>query len=207
VNVTRASNDDPMIVKVWLDVNGPDDQPMLVRGYFTVSQGVSADYPFGVMEAHFKGNLSDGTEVMQMALSANAEDGQVVIENVDNEGISGGWQRVRNVRVVANADVTEGNAYVSDAETDTGSLPEPTVQQIAFDPDYFQVTNSDDTTTVFSKSNLNHHVFNYKLFDATTGAKVTLAHPGFPIQTQDGQNGYVGYYGTKNTADQIRIAT
>ena len=109
-------------------------------------------------------------------------------------GSAGGWQRSRTVRVVANADVTEGNAYVSEAQTETGDLPDPTVAQIAFDPDYFQVTQGSSEPVVYSKANLYHRVFNYKLFDATTGAKVTR-NAGFPIQLQNGQNGYVGYYG------------
>ncbi len=195
VNVTRTSNSDPMLVKIWLQVSGPGDMPMMVRGLFTVSQGVSAEYPYGVMEAHFKGNLvSDGTEVMQMALSANAENGQVVIENVDDEGIAGGWQRTRHVRVVANADVTEGNAYVSEGSSEDNNLDAPIVSQIAFDPDYFQVTEGNIAPIVYSKANLRHRIYNYKLFNAGTGAKVTR-NAGFPVQTQNAQNAYVGYYG------------
>lgn len=198
VDVTRASNSDPMIIKIWLYVNGPGDMPMLVRGYFTVSEGVSDQYPYGVMEAHFKGNLvANGLEVMQMALSVNAEDGNVVLENVDDEG-DGEYQSHRKVRVVADADVTQGNAYVSDQETDweSGLLPDATISQIAFNETHFKET-IDAVPTVYAKDNLRHRVFRYKLFNAETGAEISR-NSGFPIEfdTETGtKNGYVGYYG------------
>jgi hypothetical protein len=212
VDVTRASNSAPMIIKIWLYVNGPGDTPMLVRGYFTVSEGVSDQYPYGVMEAHFKGNLvENGIEVMQMALSVNAEDGNVVIENIDDEG-GGDYESHRKVRVVANADVTQGNAYVSDQETDweSGLLPDATISQIAFNENYFKAT-IDDVSTVYAKVDLSHRVYRYKLFDAETGTETTR-NSGFPIEfeTQTGtQNGYVGYYGlwTNNNTTLAHGAT
>jgi hypothetical protein len=204
VNVTRASNSDPMIVKIWLEVpNGPEDLPMLVRGYFTVSQGVSVTYPFGVMSAHFKGNAlqtdgSEGAEVMNMALSVSADNGQVILENVDDEfnGSIAQPMRQRRVQVVANADVTEGNAYVMGKERDHNSGVYPTswdTQQIAFDSQYFKVSDNIGDT-FYTKDNLKHRIFNYKLFNAATGAKIELSS-GFPIQTAAGKHGYVGYYG------------
>ncbi|RJQ86170.1 MAG: hypothetical protein C4519_02360 [Desulfobacteraceae bacterium] len=208
VEVDRESNDDPMMIKIWLYVNGPDDGPMLVRGHFTVSQGVSAEYPYGVMEAHFKGNSVDGEgaigiEVMQMSLSVTAEGGQVIIENIDDEGIAGGWESHRKVRVVANADVTQGNAYVSVRETgwvegEGSVLPDvPTITQIAFNETYFKETPSGEAPVIYAKDDLKKRIFRYKLFDAATGAAVTRSS-GFPIEfdTDSGtKNGYVGYYG------------
>ncbi len=208
VDVTRASNTAPMIIKVWLYVNGPNDQPMLVRGYFEVTEGVSDAYPYGAMTAHFKGNMvnedgNEGLEVMQMALSVSAEDGNVVIENVDDEGITGEWVSHRKVRVVANADVTQGNAYVSDQETEWSEaegrniLPPVTVSQIAFNETYFKETEEGQDPAVYAKDDLKHRIYRYKLFDAETGAE-TVLNSGFPIEfeTDSGtKNGYVGYYG------------
>ncbi|MFZ1986131.1 MAG: hypothetical protein WAU91_17095 [Desulfatitalea sp.] len=209
VDVTRASNDDPMIIKIWLYVNGPGDQPMLVRGYFTVSEGVSDQYPYGAMEAHFKGNLvADGLEVMQMALSVSAEDGNVVIENVDDEG-GGDYESHCKVRVEANADVTQGNAYVSDQETDweSGLLPDATISQIAFNETHFKETIG-AVPTVYAKDNLRHRVFRYKLFNAETGAEISR-DSGFPIEfdiASGTKNGYVGYYGLWTNNNDITLA-
>lgn len=201
VNVTRASNSDPMIVKIWLEVpSGPDDMPMLVRGYFTVTQGVSDTYPYGVMTAHFKGTAlqqdgSEGNEIMNMSLSVNAQDGQVILENVDDEFNGSNYMRQRRVQVVANDNVTEGNAYVMEKERDYDSGIYPAdwnVEEIAFNPNYFKVHT--DVDQFYAKDNLKHRVFNYKLFDAVTGDKVELSS-GFPIETAGGKHGYVGYYG------------
>lgn len=202
VNVTRASNSAPMIVKIWLEVpSGPDDMPMLVRGYFTVTQGVSATYPYGVMTAHFKGNVlnndgSEGDEIMHMSLSVNAENGQVILENVEDDFQGSNYMRQRRVQVVANEDVTEGNAYVMQKERDHDTAIYPTdwdEAEIAFNAQYFKA-NEGGTDTFYAKDNLKHRVFNYKLFDAVTGDLIELSS-GFPIQTANGQHGYVGYYG------------
>ncbi|MDA8141346.1 MAG: hypothetical protein M0036_22105 [Desulfobacteraceae bacterium] len=203
VDVTRASNSAPMIVKIWLYVNGPEDMPMLVRGYFTVSQGVSAEYPFGAMTAHFKGNLvgqddSIGLEVMHMALGVGAEDGNVVMENVDDEGSDLMPQSLRHryVRVVANPDMSLGNAYVSKQEWDWNAnlMPDPTISHIAFNSTHFKDEIVGGATTVYAKDNFTRRIYRYQLFDAATGAAVSL-NSGFPIQTADGKNGYLGYYG------------
>jgi hypothetical protein len=201
VDVTRASNDSPMIMKVWVfEDDGPGGTAMLIRGYFTVTEGVSAEYPYGAMTAHFKGNMLDengmeGIELFNMAMSVSALNGNVVIENVEDSD-EGDYEFHRRVRVVANADVTHGNAYVSDQETDwdTMTLPAPTVVQVAFDNDYFKVTEGAGEPMVFAKDLLTHRVFRYQLFDAVTGAAVTR-NSGFPIKTADNKHGYVGYYG------------
>ncbi len=202
VQVTRASNSDPMIVKVWVEEEeGPGDQAMLIRGYFTVTQGVSDDYPYGVMTAHFKGTAladdgSEGDTMFAMAMSVGASGGNVVIENVEDSEEGGGFEFHRKVRVVANADVTEGNAYVSEQETDwdSGLLPDPTIMQVAFDGTYFKVTEEGQEPVFYAKNDLNHRVFRYELFDAETGDAVTR-NSGFPFETADGKHGYVGYYG------------
>ncbi|MEJ2039342.1 MAG: hypothetical protein P8X55_10450, partial [Desulfosarcinaceae bacterium] len=202
VDVSRASNNDPMIVKVWVsEQDGPGDQAMLIRGYFTVTQGVSADYPYGVMTAHFKGTAlgddgSEGGDLFNMAMSVNASDGNVVIENVEDNADGSGFEMHRKVRVVANSDVSEGNAYVSVQETDweSGTLPDPTILQVTFDDSYFKVTPEGGSATIYAKDNLRHRIFRYLLFDAETGDALTR-DSGFPFQTADGKNGYVGYYG------------
>jgi hypothetical protein len=215
VDVTRESNDDPMIVKVWVfEDKGPGDQPMLIRGYFEVTEGVSDDFPYGELTAHFKGTPLDAngnptnTVLFTMAMSVSADDeGNVVIENLEEGAENGGegeyvWNR--RVRVVANANVTQGNAYVFNQETEMNeggpTLPDPTILQIAFNDGYFKTTEGDDDPMYFSKDNLRHRVFRYQLFDAATGDAITR-NSGFPIKfdlDDDGtfeKHGYVGYYG------------
>jgi hypothetical protein len=202
VEVSRASNSAPMIVKVWVEEDeGPGEGPILIRGYFTVTQGVSATYPYGVMTAHFKGTALDsqgneGADVFNMAMSVGAEGGDVVIENVEDSAEGDMFEFHRRVRVVANADVTEGNAYVYEAETDwdNPSVLNTATLQVAFDENYFKVTEEGKDPVFYAKDDLLHHVFRYQLFHADTGDALTR-NSGFPFETADGKHGYVGYYG------------
>jgi hypothetical protein len=200
VDVTRANNSAPMIVKIWVEEqDGPGDQAMLIRGHFTVSQGVSAAYPYGVMEAHFKGTTLDGgMDMFNMAMSVGAEDGNVIIETVEDSEEGGDYAFHSKVQVVANSDVTEGNAYVWESDTwpdwESGNpVTEESEELIAFNENYFKVTE-DGTDSFYSKDNLMHRIYNYKLFNYDDGSNLDM-NSGFPIETEDGKHGYIGYWG------------
>jgi hypothetical protein len=207
LDVSRASADDPMIIKVWVrEEDGPGGAVMLIRGYFSVTQGVSAQYPYGVLEAHFKGNALDadgveGDEVFTMAMSIGADaDGHVIVQFVDagsEPGAPNGpyvWDF--RGRVVADSTLTTGKAYIYANETDwdTG-LPEVETVYFAYNEDYFKFqAEGDPAVTTLDKNDLRHRIYKYKVFDHDTGAKVTR-NSGFGIRLADGQYGYVGYYG------------
>lgn len=200
VDVTRANNSAPMIVKIWVEEeDGPGEQAMLIRGHFTVTQGVSDAYPYGVMEAHFRGTTLDGgMDMFHMAMSVGAENGNVIIETVEDSEEGGDYGFHSRVQVVANSDVTQGNAYVWESDTwpdwETGDpRTETSTELIAFNEDYFRVTE-DGTDSFYSKDNLMHRIFNYKLFNYEDGSKLDM-NGGFPIETADGKHGYIGYWG------------
>jgi hypothetical protein len=202
VDVTRESNSSPMTIKVWvMEEDGPGGQAMLIRGYFTVTAGVSTTYPYGKMEAHFKGVALDenGAEVdpdnpvMTIALKVDADaQGNVVVESIDEGAESEGafefaWNN--QLRLVANSGLTEGRAYVRVYESDPFAGESDSVAYIAYDPDYFKIGDE-----VFDKNTLVRKVYRYRLFEAETGDKVTH-NGGFPIQFENGDHGYIGYYG------------
>ena len=209
VQVTRETNTSPMILKVWVhEDDGPGGMPMLIRGYFSVTEGVSSTYPYGQMEAHFvgvqldeSGNETDN-EVMHMAIKVDAdEDGNVVVQSVDqgdeeNGNETSSWNN--RFRLVSNSDLSEGKAYVNARQSwdNTGGSGEDAYEgYIAYDPDYFKVEDADSNdVTVYDKSSLYRKVYRYKLFDADTGDKVTM-NGGFPITLENGQYGYIGYWG------------
>ena len=91
VEVSRANDFAPMTVKVWVkEDDGPGGSRMLIRGYFTVTEGVSTQFPYGVMDAHFSGHTLDvngneiGNPIFTMAMSISASDGSVVVQMVEN---------------------------------------------------------------------------------------------------------------------------
>jgi hypothetical protein len=209
VEVTRESNTAPMIVKVWVvEEDGPGGAAMLIRGYFSVTEEVSDDYPYGQMEAHFVGVALDedgnetGNEIMTMAIKVDAdEEGNVVVQCVDEGGEDNGSEAFEwnnRFRLVSNAGLSEGQAYVDSSESwthgvDSGS--DNYVGYIAYNEDYFKEQEEGSTEeTVYDKNSLHHKVYRYKLFDADSGDKVTR-DGGFPITLETGEYGYIGYWG------------
>jgi hypothetical protein len=117
---------------------------------------------------------------------------------VEDSEEGGDYSFHSKVQVVANADVTQGNAYVWESDTwpdwETGDpTTEESEELIAFTEDYFKVTD-ESTTSYYSKDNLLHRIYNYKLFNAADGSKLDM-NSGFPIETADGEHGYIGYWG------------
>ena len=209
VQVTRESNTAPMIVKVWVvETDGPGDAAMLIRGYFSVTEGVSSDYPYGQLEAHFVGVKLDengaetDTEVMHMAIKVDADDdGNVVVQCVDQGDEDNGseaYEWNNRFRLVSNADLSEGHAYVNAYEAyenPGGSGEEDYVGYIAYNENYFKEKAADATQpTVYDKNSLHRKVYRYKLFDADSGDKVSM-NGGFPITLESGEYGYIGYWG------------
>jgi hypothetical protein len=207
--VTRLSNSSPMTIKVWvIEDDGPGGVTMLIRGYFEVTEGVSAQYPYGIMQAHFKGNALNhngveipGDPVFTMAMSVSADaNGDVTVQVVDageeEEGaFTYEWDNRANI--VANDDLTEGAAYVYSAETDwqTQQLEEQTFY-FAYNADYFKYQKEGEPNPlVLDKNDLAHMIFSYKLFEMNTGDKVSM-NSGFPIKLQTGEYAYIGYWGT-----------
>ena len=127
VDVSRADNDSPMYVKFWLDEDdGPGDQPMRIKGQFEVNEGVSEQYPMGVMTAYIIGRaLVDGVEsgqpVMRIAMDISSYNGQAIVEFVEFDNFSEqgfDMQQSSEMRVVADPDFVTGVAYISESEPD-----------------------------------------------------------------------------------------
>jgi len=199
VDVTRASNSDPMIIKIWVkEPSGPGGNAMRIRGYFTVWQGVSDAYPYGVLEAHFKGTVLDsngneGDEFFHMVMSVDADsDGNVIVEYSESAD-EGNWSCINQTKVIANSTMTSGKAYVYQYEGENGSPITETTSYYAFNENYLK-KKTGSTTTVYDKNNFTYKVYRYKLFYADTGEAVDL-DAGFPIQLPTGEYGYIGYYG------------
>ncbi|MFH2067445.1 MAG: hypothetical protein ABIK15_19750 [Pseudomonadota bacterium] len=204
LDVTRASETAPMYVNIWLEeTDGPGDLPMLIRGRFIVTREAGTGYPYGELEAHFKGNMleADGTpstELFQMAISIGADaDGNVAIEYVEDMAEGDMFEERRKARILAGSDLSEGNAYVynyrKESQGDVVNEQEET-SLVAFDENYFKVQTVGGDTLTYDKSNLAHRIFRYKLFREDTGAVVTRSS-GFPIKLANGAHAYVGYHG------------
>jgi hypothetical protein len=160
------------------------------------------------MEAHFKANLLDddgdeipGDPVFTLALRVDAdEDGNVTVESVDIGDITVGPMEERwnnQLNLIANADLSVGQAYFSEYEYWTdgfGEDEENNEGYVAFNADFFKEKEGTDPVETFDKDSLFRKVYRYKLFDADTGNAIQMTS-GFPISTANDDYGYIGYYG------------
>lgn len=208
VDVSRASNSAPMIIRIWMhmDMGGPSGPvPALIRGYFEVTQGVSAAYPLGAFRADFMATLLDengevvpGDPIMQTAMQIGAENGQVTVKFVEagkqpEQGGNYAWDN--RLHVLANEDLSSGKAYLYSSEKSPMD-PEPNVTKywFAYNEDYFKTKASGQSEAVMDKHAFSHRVFDYRLFHEEDGSKVSL-NSGFPVKFKNGAYGYIGYYG------------
>ncbi|UCF95419.1 MAG: DUF4214 domain-containing protein, partial [Desulfobacterales bacterium] len=225
LDVTRTDNNAPMIIKVWvLENDGPGGAAMRIRGHFTVTKGVNPAYPYGQMEAHFKGSALDnngselpGDPIFVLALRVDSDaDGHVLVESVDiGDETQGefGYMWNNKVRLVANSDLTMGNAYIDVYESwndEGGSGEDQYTSYIAFNENYFkELEGGEVAPTVLDKNNFHQRIYRYKLFKKSDGSKVTR-NAGFPIRLASGLHAYIGYYGlwapqgaAANDGDQV----
>lgn len=207
LEVSRWSNLSPMIIKIWVhEDDGPGGCSMLVKGYFEVFQGVSAEYPYGVLEAHFmglkldqNGNIVPGDPLFNMAMQISAEAGNVIVQFLDMGEEDVGpftyqWDKRANIK--ANDELTAGNAFVYAGETNDGTgLFEEETFYFAFNENYFKYQKEGEVNVeVEDKNDLDHKVYRYKLFDKDTGDAV-VRNSGFPIRLPGGEYAYIGYWG------------
>ncbi len=204
VDVSRTSNNDPMIVMIWVNEDdGPGNQPMLIKGYFTVWAGAGDTYegvyyPYGKLEAHFKGVDNNDNAIFTMAMSiGDGENGKIQIQYIENCNETD-FAFETKVNAIASSDMSEGNAYVYEYEKD-GSGECTDIFHIAYNNEYFKEKDKDDNIKVYSRDidDMTYRVFRYKLFDADDGSAITL-NSGFPIRFEKNgstHHGYIGYYG------------
>lgn len=241
LDIVRVDDNSPMTIKVWM-VDKTMFSSMLIRGYFTVTEGVSSTKPYGSMTAYISGNKLDdnGFEEMTFKLdakgypvhdangldilikappifkfvmsigsdSSNKVDIQTVEEFEDLDVLAGHevkYKSLTKLHMISNSGLDSGQAYISARETDMGQNGVKTsfenakeeVLYFAHNLNYVKVLSKDDSGNdkieVFSKTKNFNVVYKAKVF-TSNGDEVRL-NSGFPILTQDGKNGYVGYYG------------
>lgn len=211
VDVVRQSNSEPMYVYFWMkEEMGPGSDAAMIKGRFEVTQAVSDAYPMGEMTAYIIGRLLDdqgletGEPIMKIGLTIRSENDRAVVEFAQREQMEDQGYLVNmesEMRVEAANDFQSGKAYVHEYGPDWGDFQNwgdtPTyatsIMQVAYDPDHLKIDN-DGAISIYDKTDLNHRVNRYKLFDSDGNA--VKINSGFPVKFKDSNAyGYVGYYG------------
>lgn len=191
VNSSRASNNDPMIGKIWLDESGGGQQ-MTIFVHTSATEAPSTANPYGAFRVDYCGKAPGSACRFNGFLEASAG-GLSYYETESDNGVD----RVKAITLNANG-TTSGSGKMSIAES--GGSSSNSTFTFAYDANYFR-RDDGNTDQCFSRDasdpGTGYSVWRYGLYDASTGDRV--AHnSGFPIEyTSSGTtyHGYIGYYG------------
>jgi hypothetical protein len=212
VNSTRASNRDPQIVSFWIeqDETMGNPVPSFIYGRLTVTEEPSTSQPLGAFTLYFK-NLpataaatSTDTGFEGYLRTVTRTDSQSELEffmshgDVDGTPALNEYAMRDRVHVIGDPASDTGRAYTeSQFKMNNGSIiSEGGEFQIEFNADYLarrDVTNS-NTLSVLDRNDFETQVHSYGVYDGVTEDRVDQLS-GFPIQDENGENGWAGFYG------------
>lgn len=199
VNSSRASNDEPMRVKTWIDEKERDFSATIFVN-ISASEAPSTSNPYGVFRLDYCGKGGDGPCMMNGYLDGSAEG----ISYFEIEG-GGGHSSTKALRLT-NSGADSGAGSLSYQESE-GAVN----YRFAYNADYFRRSDG-ASDQCFSRDASDEatemSVWRYGLYDASTGARVER-HSGFPIEFTVGgttYRGHMGYWGLWVPADAPTLA-
>lgn len=197
IDSTRASNEDPMIVNVWIpEMEGPGNSSMLIKARAEVTAEPSATNPMGEFQLTWQMIDSSGTsfgsgEISTAGVSSGLN-GFTFFESMEDDFGFGPMQIERAASVEMQGETT------GQAITRTTMTPDPggenATYRLSYDADF--IIGSQDSLTpqvCLDRNNIDETVWSYDLFDYTSGATLSL-NSGLSF-TYDGKYGHVGYWG------------
>ncbi|MFE8072410.1 hypothetical protein QQM79_15235 [Marinobacteraceae bacterium S3BR75-40.1] len=197
VNSTRASNDDPQIVKVWIPrmEDGPDGAAQQIRALAVVRESPSAANPAGDFTMTFKTYDADNTEAGPIGA------GQLQAVPNDNGNVSLTFYESSTFgsETYESAATIEKNATAGTAITRGEMGPEGMkTYKLSWNETRALVDDPDSADDVcLAKDETEQNVFRYEVFNYADGSKVDV-EGGFPFEFDNGDervHGYMGYWG------------
>ena len=189
VDSTRASNSDPMIAKVWLDI-AEEGKHQTIYVHVSATAPPSASNAYGVFRLDFCGKADSSPGCPSQGYLEGTTSGLNFYE-LD----SGGSQDTTAMRLETVSTAGGSGRLVQTSDNNGNSA-----FAFAYDSSYFRRAD-DNTDQCFARDasdpETGMSVWRYGLYDATTGARVNRSS-GFPIDFTTGgtvYHGYLGYYG------------
>jgi hypothetical protein len=175
LDVTRASNSDPMIGKVWLAMS---DQGNAVDVFLHLSatQSPSASQPYGLFRLDYLGKKNGSTGFNGFVDSQATSISQFETGNNSN-----------NTAMALSATSTSSGAgtiaTIGGASFD-----------FAYDASHFRRSDgTHDRCFDRSRANAERSVWQYGTYNANDGSRVDMARPGFPIAASYAGTSYYGF--------------
>ncbi|MGH8231232.1 MAG: hypothetical protein ACRESY_05360, partial [Steroidobacteraceae bacterium] len=175
VNVTRASNTDPMIGKVWLSLT-EDGGSTNVYAYLSATQSPSSTSPYGVFRLDYIGQK-------------NGQTGFNGFIDAEPTSISQYETGSDSSNTAMTLDASSTGAGSGTIATLGGSS-----FNFAYNSSFFR--RSDGTNDLCfdrSRADAQISVWQYGTYNANDGSRVDLAHPGFPILATYSGSSYYGF--------------
>ena len=189
VDSTRASNSDPMIAKVWLDLD-EEGKHQTIYVHVSATQAPSAANAYGVFRLDFCGKADDLPGCPSRGYLEGTTDGLNFYEL--DAGEHGDESTAMRLATASAAGGT-GRLVQSSQNGDSAFT-------FAYDSGFFRRAD-DSTDQCFTRDasdvDTGMSVWRYSLYDASTGARINR-NSGFPIDVTTGgtvYHGYLGYYG------------
>jgi hypothetical protein len=181
VNVTRASNSDPMVGKVWMSVTDQGNV-MSVFAYLSATQSPTAAPPYGVFRMDYIGKMGSQTGF----------NGYVDSQPGTISFLESGAQSSNTALAMSASSTTSGSGTMSIASGGGGG---PTATfNFAYSSSYFHRSDgTNDECFDRSKANAAVSVWQYGTYNANDGSRVDQAYPGFPIQAVYSGTTYYGF--------------
>lgn len=175
VNVTRATNNDPMIGKMWLSVtDGGGSSEVLA--YLSATQSPSAASPYGVFRMDYVGIQSG-----QIGFNGFVDAEPAAISQYET-----GPKSSNTAMALAASSTGSGAGTIATVGGSTFNF--------AYNASYFR--RSDGTNDLCfdrSMANAQRSVWEYGTYSANDGSRVDLAYPGFPVLATYGGNSFYGF--------------
>lgn len=186
VNSSREDDASPQIVQFWVPGDGMEEGFEEIRCQITITEGKSAENPFGIFSADFAGYLSGTRTMIGNLSSVQNEDGLIEFEMF----IDGGSFFEEATHAILSADGTSGQAYAFRAGSFGMDSFEETVN-VAFNETHY-LSDFGDRTQCLDRLNFRNNVWEYNLY-AADGSRVSH-NSGIPIRVGE-EHGWAGYYG------------
>jgi len=181
VDVTRASNNDPMIGKVWLTFTQEGGEAD-VFAYLSATKSPAEAPPYGAFRLDYIGKK--GGAVGFNGYIDSTTPGQI---NFLESG-----QGSSNTALAMSASSTTSGSGTMFVGGDGGG--NPVTFNFAYTPGFFHRNDgSNDECFDRSMANASLAVWQYGTYNANDGTRVDQAHPGFPVLATYGGSSYYGF--------------
>ena len=184
VNVTRASNSDPMIAKVWLSFTEQAD-PVTVFAHLSATQSPASAPPYGAFRMDYIGEK--GGQVGFNGYIDSTTPGVIKFLEL-------GEQSSSTALAMSASSTTSGSGTMHIDGGGNGGAGGAVDFNFAYNPGFFHRSDgTHDQCFDRSKANASIAVWQYGTYNASDGTRVDQANPGFPVLASSGGNSYYGF--------------